>query len=72
MTKESLSLGEGYFDECAKHILMGSKNKKVNLVEYHKTFETIIKLIIKNGFEIVDYEDCKPSEEAKELFPERI
>jgi len=59
----------GYFDEGEKHMLMGLKNKKVKLLEYHKTFETIIKVLIKYGFEIIDYEDCKPLEEAKELFP---
>ena len=58
-----------YFDEGEKYTLMGLKKKKVKMVEYHKTFSTIIKLLIKSGFEIIDYEDCKPLEEARELFP---
>jgi ubiquinone/menaquinone biosynthesis C-methylase UbiE len=60
---------KGYFDEGEKYTRMGLKNKKVKMVQYHKTFATIIKLLIKYGFEIIDYEDCKPAEEAKELFP---
>jgi len=60
---------EGYFDEGAKYSLWKRKNKKITLVRYHKTYATIIKLLIKHGFEIIDYEDCKPLPEAKELFP---
>jgi len=37
---------------------------------YHKTYETIIKIIVKNGYEIVDYKDCFPLKKAKKLFPE--
>lgn len=46
------------------------KGKEVIMPFYHKTYETIIKRIIKSGFEIVDYADCKPSVKAKKLFPE--
>jgi ubiquinone/menaquinone biosynthesis C-methylase UbiE len=62
---------EGYFDEAAKYSLWNRKNKgkKVTVVHYHKTYATIIKLLMKHGFEIIDYEDCKPLPEAKELFP---
>jgi SAM-dependent methyltransferase len=35
---------------------------------YHKTYETIIKTIIKNGFEITDYKDCFPLKKSKKLF----
>jgi ubiquinone/menaquinone biosynthesis C-methylase UbiE len=66
---KKFSVIENYFDEGAKYRSMGTKNKDVKLVQYHKTYETIIKLLIKHGFEIIDYEDCKPLPEAKELFP---
>lgn len=37
--------------------------------EHHKTYSTIIKTIIKNSFEIIDYEDARPLLKAKNLFP---
>jgi len=60
---------EGYFDEDAKYTLWKQKNQKATVVHYHKTYATIISLLIKYGFEIIDCEDCKPLPEAKELFP---
>jgi len=36
---------------------------------HHKTYTTIIRSIIKNKFEIVDYEDAKPVKSAKKYFP---
>jgi len=44
--------------------------KKIKVPFYHKTYETIIKTIIKNNFEIIDYKDCFPLKKAKKLFPE--
>lgn len=38
---------------------------------YHKTYETIINLLIKNGFEIIGYKDAKPSIKIKKLFPKQ-
>ncbi len=38
---------------------------------HHKTYGTIIRTIVKNGFEIIDYEDCKPISISKNIFPER-
>jgi len=67
---KKFSVIEGYFDEDAKYFLWWIRKKeKIPLVRYHKTYATIIKLFIKYGFEIIDYEDCKPLPEAKELFP---
>ena len=37
---------------------------------YHKTYETIIKIILKNGFEIAGYIDCFPTKKSKKLFSE--
>jgi len=42
---------------------------KVKVFSYHFTYEILIKAIIKNGFEIMDYIDCYPIKKAKKLFP---
>jgi len=65
---------EDYFKERKvygvwKNILYKKEVKDVKMPSYHKTYETIIKTIIKNGFEIVDYKDCYPLKKAKKLFP---
>jgi ubiquinone/menaquinone biosynthesis C-methylase UbiE len=44
-------------------------NKKIRVPVYHKTYETIIKTILRNGFEIIDYKDCFPTKRSKKLFP---
>jgi SAM-dependent methyltransferase len=46
-----------------------NKGKKMKMSSYHKTYETIIKTIVRNKFEIVDYKDCFPAIEGKKLFP---
>ena len=46
------------------------KESIVKMPGYHKTYETIIKTIIKNGFEIVDYRDAFPAKNARKHFPE--
>ena len=57
---------ENYFDEKK----MYKKWKSIKMPLYHKTYETIIKTIIKNNFEIVDYKDAFPLKKSKKLFPE--
>ncbi len=52
-----------------RNILNEKEIKDIQMPEYHKTYETTIKTIIKNGFEIVDYVDCFPLKKAKKLFP---
>jgi len=52
-----------------KNILYKKKVRNIRMPTYHKTYETIIKIIIKNDFEIVDYKDCFPIKKAKKLFP---
>jgi SAM-dependent methyltransferase len=60
-----------YFDEKVHHCDWSYKDgKTVTIPSYHKTYETIIKTIIKNGFEIADYKDTFPLKKAKKLFPE--
>ncbi|MFT4310386.1 MAG: class I SAM-dependent methyltransferase [Candidatus Woesearchaeota archaeon] len=43
--------------------------KQYQVKSYHKTYEHIIKLIINNGFTIIDYDDCKP--QAKHINPHK-
>ena len=44
-------------------------NKKISVPAYHRTYETVIRTILKNGFEIIDYKDCFPTKKSKRLFP---
>jgi ubiquinone/menaquinone biosynthesis C-methylase UbiE len=37
---------------------------------HHKTYGTIVRLLVKYGFMIMDYQDSKPLEKAKRAFPE--
>jgi len=63
------TLGD-YFTEKKSYVFWtGAKNKKLRIPQYHKTYETVIKTILKNGFEIIDYRDAFPLKRAKKLFP---
>ncbi|MFA5856998.1 MAG: class I SAM-dependent methyltransferase [Candidatus Pacearchaeota archaeon] len=53
-----------------KNILHKNKVRDIKMPTYHKTYETVIKTILSNGFEIVDYIDCYPTKESQHLFPE--
>ncbi len=68
---KKISILDNYFNEGK---IYGSwkdnKGKKMKMSSYHKTYDTIINTIIKNGFEIVGYKDCFPLNKAKRLFPE--
>ena len=63
-----------YFKEDEIHAVWkvrdGIRNFDMPVVSYHKTYEDIIKTILKNGFEITDYRDCFPTKQSKKLFPE--
>lgn len=52
-----------------KNILHKKKVRNIKMPIYHKTYETIIRTILKNGFEIVDYKDAFPLKKSKKLFP---
>jgi ubiquinone/menaquinone biosynthesis C-methylase UbiE len=60
----------GYFEEGEKRGIW-TKDKSISseIMHYHKTYGTIIRLLVANGFEILDYEDCKPLESAKKDYP---
>lgn len=47
-----------------------SDGKKTTMISYHKTYESIIKTVLQNNFEIVGYKDCFPLKKAKRLFPQ--
>jgi SAM-dependent methyltransferase len=61
-----------YFNERAIHTTWCSNGKEGKTIHYHKTYGTIIKLLIKNNFEILDYEDCKPILKAKKIYPKEF
>ncbi len=42
---------------------------KVKMPYHHKTYETIINTIFKNGFEVTGYKDTSPSRVSKKYFP---
>ena len=68
--KKKISVLGNYFKEGKIHgPWRDNKGNKMRMSSYHKTYETIIKTIIKNGFEIVDYKDCFPIKKGKRLFP---
>ncbi|MFH1802027.1 MAG: class I SAM-dependent methyltransferase [archaeon] len=46
------------------------KIKTVKIRSHHITYETLLNTLIKNGFEIMQYKDCKPSTKSKRYFPE--
>lgn len=57
-----------YFKEGWRFTTWKKDAKKIH---HHKTYGTIIKLLVKNGFEIIDYEDCKPPKSSKRLYPKQ-
>lgn len=69
--KKKFVVLDGYFNEGK---IFGpwrdNEGNEMKMSSYHKTYETIIKTLIKNGFEIIDYKDCYPLKKAKKLFPE--
>ncbi|MBU2523488.1 MAG: class I SAM-dependent methyltransferase [Nanoarchaeota archaeon] len=68
--KKFKALGiKDYFDEKAIYTDWILDERKVRVPAYHKTYETIIKTIVRNGFELIDYKDAFPLKKAKKLFP---
>ena len=62
---------KNYFKEGLMTNRIITVNKKVITIKrYRKTYETIMKHILKNNFEILDYIDARPLPKAKKLFPE--
>ena len=60
---------DGYFDEGLKNSTWAKDHKlSADIIHYHKTYGTIVKLLVNNGFEIIDYEDAKPLEKMRKLY----
>lgn len=58
-----------YFSERKIWNSWSVRGKELKVFAYHKTYETIIRTILKNGFEIIDYKDAFPLKKAKKFFP---
>ncbi len=52
-----------------RNILYKKEVKRIRMPKFHKTYETIIKTIIENNFDIIDYKDTFPLKKSKKLFP---
>ncbi len=59
-----------YFTERKLNYLWDTETGKAKVFAYHITYETLIKRILKSGFEIIGYSDCPPIKIAKKDFPE--
>lgn len=70
--KELRALGiKNYFkDKELKADWKLSNGKIANIITYNKDPGEIIRTAVKNGFEVIDYEDTKPIKKAKKKFPE--
>ena len=68
---KKFNIPQDYFNERKIETLWKADGKESKTIHYHKTYGTIVKVIIKNKFDILDYEECKPLPEAKKLFPEK-
>jgi SAM-dependent methyltransferase len=68
--KKTIKVLGNYFKEERKYSFWKLNGKKIKVFSYHITYETIIRRILKNGFEIIDYKDCFPIKKARKLFPE--
>ena len=58
-----------YFDEDWRIAKWKGKRVSGEGAHHHKTYGTIIKYLVKYGFEIIDCEDTKPLSSAKNIFP---
>ena len=67
---KKISIEGDYFKERKLHgNWRDNGGKKMEMTSYHMTYETIIRTILRNKFEIVDYRDCFPDKKAKKTFP---
>ena len=67
---KKISVLDNYFKEGKIYAnWKNNEGKNIKMSAYHRTYETIIKTIRNNNFEIIDYKDCFPIKKAKKLFP---
>ena len=69
--KKKIKIFGNYFDEGKKSAIWHNiRGKDLKIYSYHITYETLIKRILRNGFEIIDYKDAFPIKKSKKYFPE--
>lgn len=61
---------KNYFQEGLHISYWDVDGKLIPMKGHHKTYSTIIKSLVSNGFMILDYEDAKPLPQSKKYFPE--
>jgi len=61
---------EGWIHSKWSGEITGQKTSTV-VSEHHKTYGTIVRVILSNGFEIIDYEDSKPIISSKKGYPKQ-
>ncbi len=59
---------KNYFNEGQYKGKWKEPENEAEITHHHKTYSTIIKTLVRNNFEIIDYEDSYPIKEGKELF----
>ena len=59
-----------YFTERKLNYIWNTEKGKTKAFAYHITYEILINRLLKEGFEITGYRDCKPLKIAKKYFPE--
>ncbi len=71
INRQKVKIYGDYFNaKKAQGVWKLESGEEIPVLTNHKTYEYIIKTIIKNGFEIIDYKDCYPLKKSKKLFPE--
>jgi ubiquinone/menaquinone biosynthesis C-methylase UbiE len=60
---------KNYFKERILQDNWAKGGRSFPIFHHHKTYGTIIRYIASNGFELIDYEDCKPLPKAKKKYP---
>ena len=67
--KQGKAIVKNYFNEKRFEKKWPKSLRNIKMVWYNKTYEKIVKLLVKKGFELTNYEDAKPLVAAKKLFP---
>lgn len=68
--KKKIYFLDNYFKERKIYAMWNINGKEIKVSAFHKTYETIINSLLKNGFEIVGYKDAYPIKKAKRIYPE--
>lgn len=60
-----------YFKKKKVFVPWKMEKEEVMVHLYHRSYEDIIKTIVKNGFEIIDYCDARPTKKGLKLFQDK-